>query len=51
MSALFAMVAIVNAAVIAGADRREEFAALRLTGLTRGQVIRTALTESGAQSW
>jgi putative ABC transport system permease protein len=48
MSALFAMVAIVNAVVIAGADRREEFAALRLTGLTRGQVIRTALAESGA---
>lgn len=48
MSALFAMVAIVNAVVVAGADRREEFAALRLTGLTRGQVIRVALAESGA---
>lgn len=48
MSALFAMVGIVNAVVVAGADRREEFATLRLTGLTRTQVIRVALAESGA---
>jgi putative ABC transport system permease protein len=48
MSALLAMVAIVNSVVVAASDRREEFAALRLTGLTRSQVIRAALAESGA---
>ncbi|MEM8746770.1 MAG: ABC transporter permease, partial [Actinomycetota bacterium] len=46
LSALLTMVAIVNAVVVAGADRRTEFATLRLTGLTRGQVLRTALAES-----
>jgi putative ABC transport system permease protein len=47
LSALFAMVAIVNAVVAAGTDRHEEFATHRLSGLTRGQVVRTALAESG----
>jgi putative ABC transport system permease protein len=32
--------------VIAGSDRREEFAVARLTGLTRAQVVRATLTES-----
>ncbi len=46
LSALFTMVAIVNTVVVAGTDRRTEFATLRLTGLTRGQVLRAALAES-----
>ena len=46
LSALLTMVAIVNAVVVAGTDRRTEFATLRLTGLTRGQVLRAALAES-----
>ena len=46
LSGLFTMVAIVNAVVVAGSDRRTEFATLRLTGLTRSQVLRTALAES-----
>ncbi|GIG60070.1 ABC transporter permease [Longispora fulva] len=44
--ALYAAIAVVNAVVIGAADRRAEFAAARLTGLTRAQVVRTALTES-----
>ncbi|WP_412538279.1 FtsX-like permease family protein [Longispora sp. K20-0274] len=44
--ALYAAIAVVNAVVIGAADRRAEFAAARLTGLTRGQVVRTALLES-----
>lgn len=47
-SALFAMVAIINSVVVAASDRREEFAVLRLTGLTRSQVLRVALAEAGA---
>jgi putative ABC transport system permease protein len=37
---------VVNAVVIAAADRREEFATARLTGLTRALVVRTAMWES-----
>jgi putative ABC transport system permease protein len=37
---------VVNAVVIAAADRREEFATARLIGLTRAQVVRAALWES-----
>ncbi|MEV6522237.1 ABC transporter permease [Longispora sp. NPDC051575] len=44
--ALYAAIAAVNAVVIGAADRRAEFAAARLTGLTRPQVVRTALVES-----
>ncbi|WP_225993041.1 FtsX-like permease family protein [Actinomadura rudentiformis] len=48
MSGLYAAVAVVNAIVIAGAERRAEFAVARVTGLTRSQVVRTALVESAA---
>jgi putative ABC transport system permease protein len=37
---------MVNAVVIAAADRGGEFAAARLAGLSRGQVVRAALWES-----
>ncbi|MCX4471395.1 ABC transporter permease [Micromonospora sp. NBC_01655] len=43
---LYAAIAVVNAVMIGAADRRAEFAAARLTGLTRRQVVRTALLES-----
>lgn len=46
MATLYTMIAMVNAVVIAAADRTAEFAAARLTGFTRGQVVRTALWES-----
>lgn len=48
MSGLYAAIAVVNALVMAGAERRVEFAVARLTGLSRGQVIRAALVESCA---
>ncbi|MCC6223848.1 MAG: FtsX-like permease family protein [Thermoleophilia bacterium] len=48
MATLFALTAIANAVINASADRRDEFAALRLVGLTRRQVIATALWESAA---
>jgi putative ABC transport system permease protein len=46
MAMLYTVIAMVNAVVIGASDRRGEFAAARLTGLTRGQVIRAALGES-----
>lgn len=45
---LYALIAVINAVVIAAADRRREFAAARVTGLSRGQVVRAALIESVA---
>jgi putative ABC transport system permease protein len=39
---------VVNSVVIGAAARRREFAEARVTGLTRGQVIRSALLESSA---
>ncbi|MFC9971519.1 FtsX-like permease family protein [Spirillospora sp. NPDC127200] len=48
MSGLYAALAVVNAMLIAGAERRGEFAVARLTGLSRGQVVRTALLEAAA---
>ncbi|WP_289009949.1 FtsX-like permease family protein [uncultured Thermomonospora sp.] len=48
MSGLYAAIAVVNALVMAGAERRTEFAVARLTGLSRGQVVRAALVESCA---
>lgn len=47
LSGGYAVVAVINAIVIAGAQRRAEFAAARASGLYRGQVVRMALTESG----
>ncbi|MBG0816426.1 FtsX-like permease family protein [Planomonospora sp. ID82291] len=48
MSGLYAAIAVVNAVVIAGAERRTEFAVARVTGLSRGQVVRMAVIESAA---
>ncbi|KOV87256.1 hypothetical protein ADL03_07220 [Nocardia sp. NRRL S-836] len=48
LSGLYAAIAAVNAVVIAGAERRAEFAVLRLSGLTRRQVVTAALIESTA---
>src|SRR5699024_9220103 len=45
MSSLYALFAAINAVVIATSDRRGEFAAARLSGLTRWQVVRMAVTE------
>ncbi|MFD2420016.1 FtsX-like permease family protein [Amycolatopsis pigmentata] len=47
LSGGYAVVAVINAIVIAGAQRRAEFAAARASGLYRGQVVRMALVESG----
>ncbi|MGK5550233.1 FtsX-like permease family protein [Actinomadura kijaniata] len=46
LAAVYAVVAVVNAMVIAGTERRREFAVARLTGLSRRQVVRSALLES-----
>ncbi|UWP87732.1 FtsX-like permease family protein [Dactylosporangium fulvum] len=46
MAVLYTVIAMVNAVVIAAADRTAEFATARLTGLTRRQVVRAALWES-----
>ncbi|MFI0447143.1 FtsX-like permease family protein [Actinomadura sp. 6N118] len=48
LSGLYAAVAVINAVVIAGAERRTEFAVARVTGLSRTQVVRMALIESAA---
>jgi putative ABC transport system permease protein len=46
LGALYAVLGVVNSVVIAGASRRREFAIARASGLTRSQVVRTALLES-----
>jgi putative ABC transport system permease protein len=46
MAMVYTVIAMVNAVVIAAADRGPEFAALRLTGMSRGQVVRAVLWES-----
>ena len=46
LATLFAVIGVVNAVVIAAADRRTEFATVRVAGLTRSQVVRTAVIES-----
>ena len=48
LGALYAVIGVVNAVVIAAAARGREFAAARATGLTRSQVLRAALLESAA---
>ncbi|GIF65484.1 ABC transporter permease [Asanoa ishikariensis] len=48
MAMVYTLIAMVNAVVIAASDRRAEFAAARVTGLTRSQVVGTALAESVA---
>jgi putative ABC transport system permease protein len=46
LGGLYALIGVVNSVVIGAAARRREFAAARVTGLTRGQVVRSALLES-----
>jgi putative ABC transport system permease protein len=46
MAMVYTVIAMVNAVVIAASDRGPEFAAFRLTGMSRGQVVRAALWES-----
>ncbi|KDN21757.1 ABC transporter permease [Amycolatopsis rifamycinica] len=48
LGGLFAALGVVNSVVIATGERRREFAAARVTGLTRRQVLRAALLESAA---
>jgi putative ABC transport system permease protein len=48
LGGLYAAVAVVNAVVIAGAERKVEFAVARLTGMSRPQVVRMALVEAAA---
>ncbi len=48
LSGLYALAAVVNAQVIAGSERKSEFATARLVGIKRAQVVRMALTESWA---
>lgn len=48
LAGLYTLVAVINAVVIAAADRKAEFATARVTGLDRGQVVRMALVEAGA---
>lgn len=48
LGGLYALLGVVNSVVIGAAPRRREFAAARITGLRRFQVIRSALLESWA---
>jgi putative ABC transport system permease protein len=46
LSGLYAAMGVINTVVMAGSERKREFASLRLAGMTRRQVRRTALLES-----
>ena len=46
LAALYSAIAIVNTVVISAADRHQEFAIARLTGMSRTQVVRATLWES-----
>ncbi|WP_250007777.1 FtsX-like permease family protein [Actinoplanes sp. M2I2] len=48
LGGLYALIGVVNSIVIGAATRRREFAEARVTGLTRGQVVRVALLEAYA---
>jgi len=48
LGGLYALIGVINSIVIGAAARRREFAEARVTGLTRGQVVRSALLESAA---
>ncbi|NMO56357.1 FtsX-like permease family protein [Actinoplanes sp. TBRC 11911] len=48
LGGLYALIGVINSVVIGAAARRREFAEARVTGLTRGQVVRSALRESFA---
>jgi putative ABC transport system permease protein len=46
LAGVYAAVAVVNAVVMAAAERRREFALARMAGLTRRQVVGVATVES-----
>lgn len=46
LAALYAVIGVINAVVIAAGERRREFAVARLTGFSRRQVVGSALLES-----
>ncbi|WAL64030.1 ABC transporter permease [Amycolatopsis cynarae] len=46
LAGLYSVIAVINAVVIAAAERRREFAVVRVTGLKRWQVVLMALVES-----
>jgi putative ABC transport system permease protein len=48
LACLYALMAVINSVVIAGVERRREFAVARVAGLTRPQVVRAAVIESVA---
>jgi putative ABC transport system permease protein len=48
LAGAYAVIAVINAVVIAAAERKSEFAVARATGLRRSQVVLTALIESCA---
>jgi len=48
LAMVYTVIAMVNAVVVASADRDGEFATARMSGLTRGQVIRITLWEATA---
>jgi putative ABC transport system permease protein len=48
LGGLYALIGVVNSVMIGAAARRREFATARVTGLLRGQVVRSALLESFA---
>jgi len=48
LGGLYALIGVVNSVVIGAAARSREFAEARVTGMTRGQVVRSALLESAA---
>ncbi|GAA0499399.1 ABC transporter permease [Paractinoplanes deccanensis] len=48
LGGLYALIGVINSVVIGAATRRREFAEARVTGMTRAQVVRSALLESYA---
>ncbi len=48
LGGLYALIGAINAVVVGTAPRPAEFATARVSGLTRGQVLRAALLESAA---
>ncbi|ADP82370.1 protein of unknown function DUF214 [Pseudofrankia inefficax] len=48
LAMVYTVIAMINAVVVAASGRRAEFATARVSGLTRGQVVRMALWEAAA---
>ncbi|SFQ99661.1 FtsX-like permease family protein [Lentzea waywayandensis] len=48
LAGLCALMAVVNSVVIAGTERRREFAVFRVSGLSRPQVVPTAVAQATA---